>query len=47
MQETNMKAGGKQSNRLHGVISQKMVLFLITAVRTSNPIKYIAFEALS
>jgi hypothetical protein len=24
-------------NRLHGVISQKMVLFILTAVRTSNP----------
>jgi hypothetical protein len=24
-------------NRLHGIISQKIVLFIITAVRTSNP----------
>jgi hypothetical protein len=25
-------------NELHGIISQKMVLFITTAVRTSNPI---------
>jgi hypothetical protein len=25
------------SNGLHGVISQKIVLFITTAVRTSNP----------
>jgi hypothetical protein len=27
-----------QFNRLHGVISQKMILFITTAARTSNPI---------
>jgi hypothetical protein len=36
-QETGVKAGGKLLNGLHGVISQKMVLFITTAVRTSNP----------
>jgi hypothetical protein len=37
-----LKAGGKMSvklNGLHGVISQKTVLFITTAVRTSNPTK--------
>jgi hypothetical protein len=47
-QETRVKAGGKQSsvppkrqltlNRLHDVISQKMILFITTGVRTSDPI---------
>jgi hypothetical protein len=35
-----MKAGGKQHsalNGLHSVISQKIVIFITTAVRTSNP----------
>jgi hypothetical protein len=27
----------QQLNRLHGVISQKMILFITTAVETSNP----------
>jgi hypothetical protein len=27
-------------NGLHGVISQKIKLFITTAVRTSNPMKY-------
>jgi hypothetical protein len=26
-----------QLNRLHGVISQKMILFITTAVKTPNP----------
>jgi hypothetical protein len=26
-----------QLNRLHGVISQKIILFITTAVKTSNP----------
>jgi hypothetical protein len=30
-----------QLNGLHGVISQKMILFITTAVKTSNPIYYI------
>jgi hypothetical protein len=29
-------------NGLHGVISQKMVLFIITAVRTSNPTQLVS-----
>jgi hypothetical protein len=42
----NVKAGGKRHvlpkrrlafNGLHGIISQKMELFITTAVRTSNP----------
>jgi hypothetical protein len=36
-----VKAGGKQSsvfNGLQGVISQKIVLFITTAVRTSKPV---------
>jgi hypothetical protein len=28
-----------QLNRLHGVTSQKMILFITTAVKTSNPTK--------
>jgi hypothetical protein len=31
------KAEQETLNGLHGVISQKMVLFITTAVRTSNP----------
>jgi hypothetical protein len=31
-------------NGLHSVISQKIVLFITTAVRTSNPIYYILFS---
>jgi hypothetical protein len=27
-------------NRVHGVIFQKMILFITTAVRTSNPAKF-------
>jgi hypothetical protein len=34
----SVKAGGKQTfDGLHGVISQKIELFITTAVRTSNP----------
>jgi hypothetical protein len=29
-------------NGLHGVISQKMILFITTAVKTSNPTKTVA-----
>jgi hypothetical protein len=40
-QETSVKAGGKQHqlnfNGLQGIMSQKMVLSITTAVRTSNP----------
>jgi hypothetical protein len=46
-EETIVKAGGKRPyvlpkrrltfNGLHGVISQKIVIFLSTAVITSNP----------
>jgi hypothetical protein len=37
-----VKAGGKQGiNRLHGIISQKIVLFITTIVRTSNPTSFI------
>jgi hypothetical protein len=32
-----------QLSRLHGVISQKMVLFITTAVRASNPIEWSIF----
>jgi hypothetical protein len=31
-----MKTGGKKSNGLHGVTSQKIKPFITTAVRTSN-----------
>jgi hypothetical protein len=41
VEETIVKAGGKQSSGLHGFISQKMVLFITTAVRTSNPIQQV------
>jgi hypothetical protein len=37
VQQISEKAGGKQLNGLHGIISQKMILFIITAVKTSNP----------
>jgi hypothetical protein len=48
-QETSIKGGGKQRrhvppkpqlpfNGLHRVLSQKIVLFINTTVRTSNPI---------
>jgi hypothetical protein len=33
-----------QLNRLHGVIPQKMILFITTAVKTSNPIKFQSFS---
>jgi hypothetical protein len=44
-QDTSMKAGAKQSSLkhrltfsgLHGVISQKVVVFISPAMRTSNP----------
>jgi hypothetical protein len=32
--KTSKQAGG---SGLHGVISQKMILFITTAVKTSNP----------
>jgi hypothetical protein len=35
-----------QLNRLHGVISQKMVLFITTAVKTSNPTCFFAWSNL-
>jgi hypothetical protein len=35
-----------QLNRLHGVISQKIILFITTAVKTSNPTFYCFFEAI-
>jgi hypothetical protein len=37
------------ASRLHGVISQKIELFIITPVRTSNPSRFIhvRFEILS
>jgi hypothetical protein len=28
-------------NRLHGITSQKMILFITTAVKTSNPMRYV------
>jgi hypothetical protein len=34
-------------NGLHGVISQKMVLFITTAVRTSNPTTRFIIETFS
>jgi hypothetical protein len=46
----NQQAGGKQKRRLtlnglHGVISQKLIFFITTAVKTSNPtyLKYLIF----
>jgi hypothetical protein len=37
------------STRLHGVTSQKIVHFIVTAVRTSNPttIKFVVFVVLT
>jgi hypothetical protein len=54
-QETSVKAGGKQSayfppkrrltfNGLQGVISQKIVHFMTTVVRTSNATCFASFE---
>jgi hypothetical protein len=31
------------SNGLHGVISQKMIFFITTAVKTSNPTQVLAY----
>jgi hypothetical protein len=38
-QETSGKVGGR-----YGVISQKVVLFIITAVGTSDPTVYVNFN---
>jgi hypothetical protein len=41
-----VKAGGNKSsasNGLHGVISQQIILFITTAVRTSNPTRFMWF----
>jgi hypothetical protein len=37
---TSLKADGKPL-RLHNIVSQKIVLFITTAVRTSNPMRYL------
>jgi hypothetical protein len=39
-QEAGGKQSQKQSARLHGIISQKAILFIVTAVRTSDPKEY-------
>jgi hypothetical protein len=34
---TNQQASRLTLNGLHGVVSQKLILFITTAVKTSNP----------
>jgi hypothetical protein len=50
VQKTSEQAGGKRRlklNGLHGIISQKMILFITTAVKTSNPTEGLIFSKTS